>query len=333
MQYVPYHKLGNLPNLIVDGKANDNTVLTLSHWRSSGTPAEFKDDLSAQSVFKFLANPGSHLPPSCSVVSNNHFDEDGLISLYSLLNPQLAQEEQSALVDIASAGDFGTFSDRESARICFVLSAWSNPELSPLNQAVFARPYPEITAILYEELLVRLPSIINKIDNLRRYWQEEDDFLDTTENAIASGLITLQELPEIDLLVVRVHDDTFPYLVREHCPSWISSVVHPMAIHNRTERMRVLVMRGRQYELYYRYETWVDFVSRPLAKRLDLSVLAKTLTSMEKGQGHWQFNGNDEIIARLKLVDGHESRIDPEDFISEVKRALVSGENFNGFIH
>ena len=322
MRYVPYHKLGTTPNLIVDGKANDSTVLTLSHWRNSNTPDEFKDDLSAQSVFKFLASPGSYLPPSCNVVSNNHFDEDGLVSLYSLLYPQLAQEEQSTLIDIARAGDFGVFSERESARICFVLSAWANPELSPLNQAVFARPYPEVTAILYEELLVRLPSIINKIDNLRRYWQEEDDFLDTTENGIASGLISLQEFPDIDLLVVRVLDEKFPYIHREHCPSWISSVVHPMALHNRTERMRILVMRGRHYELYYRYETWVDFVSRPLAKRLDLSALANTLSTMEGGRGRWQFSGNDEIIARLKMVDGQESRINPDDFLAEVKRAL-----------
>ncbi|MBP6744026.1 hypothetical protein KA344_02285 [bacterium] len=332
MRYVPYHRLANLPNIIVDGKANDSTVLTLSHWPSSNTPVELKADLSAEIVYRYLNNSDSILSKPCDVVSNNHFDEDGLVSLYSLLNPQAALEEQSTLVDIASAGDFGTFKDRESARVCFVLSAWSNPDLSPLNQGVFARPYPEVTAVLYEELLVRLPNIIQKIDNLRRYWQEEDDFLDTTENAIASGLITLEEFPEVDLLVVRVQDNSFPYITREHCPSWISSVVHPMALHNRTERMRLLVMQGRHYEFYYRYETWVDFVSRPLAKRLDLSNLAKILTTMENGRGCWQFTGNDEIIARLKLVDGKESRIDPEDFLSEVKGALAQGENLNGSI-
>jgi hypothetical protein len=332
VQYVPYHRLANLPNIIVDGKGNHATVLTLSHWPKSTTPVEFKADLSAQIVYRYLNSPEFKLPPACDVVSNNHFDEDGLVSLYCLLNPQAALEEQSTLVDIARAGDFGTFNDRESARVCFVLSAWSNPDLSPLNQGVFARPYPEVTAILYEELLVRLPNIIRKIDNLKRYWQEEDDFLDTTENAIASDLITLQEFPEVDLLVVRVQDKSFPYMAREHCPSWISSVLHPMALHNRTERMRLLVMQGRHYELYYRYETWVDFVSKPLANRLDLSDLAKTLTNMENGRGCWQFTGNDEIIARLKLVDGKESRIDPDDFLSEVKRALVQGENLNGSI-
>lgn len=332
MRYVPYHRLANLPNVIVDGKATDSTVLTLSHWPCSDTPVEFKADLSAEIVYRYLSNPGSALPANCDVVSNNHFDEDGLVSLYCLLNPQKALEEQSTLVDIARAGDFGTFTDRESAKVCFVLSAWSNPELSPLNQSVFARPYPEVTAILYEELLVRLPNIIQKIDNLRRYWQEEDQFLDTTENAIASGLLTLEEFPELDLLVVRVHDDRFPYMTREHCPSWISSVLHPMALHNRSQRMRVLVMRGRHYELYYRYETWVDFVSRPLAKRLDLADLAKSLTTMENGRGRWQFTGNDEIIARLKLVDGKESRIDADDFLFEVKQALAQGENLNGSV-
>lgn len=332
MRYVPYHRLGKEPNVIVDGQVTDSTVLTLSHWPNSQTPTELKDDLSAQIVFRYLANNTKFRLPSGIVVSNNHFDEDGLISLYCMLNPQAAAEEESSLVDIASAGDFGTFNDRESARISFVLSAWANPELSPLNQAVFARPYPEVTAILYEELLVRLPNIIRKIDNLRRYWQEEDSFLDTTEEAIASGLITLEEIPDIDLLVVQVQDHKFPYIAREHCPSWISSVLHPMALHNLTKRMRVLVMRGQRYELYYRYETWIDFVSRPLAKRLDLSRLAKSLSAMENGRGRWHFNGNDEIIARLKLVDGHESRIQPDDFLIEIKRALAQGENLYGSI-
>ena len=50
MQYVPYHKLGDSPNIIVDGRSNKATVLTLSHWPNSGTPVSYKDDLSAQGL-------------------------------------------------------------------------------------------------------------------------------------------------------------------------------------------------------------------------------------------------------------------------------------------
>jgi len=324
MRYVPYHKLGKTPNLIVDGKANESTVLTLSHWPDSDTPQVYKDDLSAQIVFRYLQDKGAP-HQNCDVVSNNHFDEDGLVSMYSLINPEVSLAEQEALTDIASAGDFGVFKERDAARISFVLTAWTNPELSPLNSNVFARPYPEVTAILYEELLVRLPKIIQKIDNLRRYWKEEDDFLTCTEDAIAAGLISLHEYPEIDLLVVRVEEGLGHERERERCTSWISSVLHPMAIHNRSQRMRILIMRGQHYEFYYRYETWIDFVSRPLMKRLDLTHLARKLTKLENSKCNWHFNGIDDIIARLKMVEDQESGISGEDFLQELKTALAQG--------
>ena len=321
MRYVPYHKLGKTPNVIVDGRSNDTTVLALSHWPDSGTPAKYRADLSAQIVFNYLDDDGEN-STSYDVVSNNHFDEDGLVSLFSILYPKLAYPYRDVLIDVASAGDFGTFVSRDAARISFVISAWSNPELSPLNQGVFARPYPEVTAILYEELLVRLPNVIEKVDNLRRYWVDEDEFLQLTEAALEQKSIVLEEFKELDLAVVTVTAENFPQQQRELCPSWVSSVVHPMAIHNLTDCMKVIVIKAQRYELYYRYETWVDYVSRPLIKRVDLTALASAFSALEKGRAHWQFTGNDEIISRLKLVGAEKSLIEPESFINGVKDSL-----------
>ena len=321
MRYVPYHKLGKTPNVIVDGRSNETTVLALSHWRESGTPQQYRDDLSAQIVFRYLDDSEKNAT-TCEVVSNNHFDEDGLVGLFGILYPKLGHEYRDILIDVASAGDFGVFRDRDAARISFVLSAWSHPELSPLNQGVFARPYPEVTAILYEELLVRLPNIIEKINNLKRYWEDEDEFLEQTENALEQKTIIVEEFKDVDLAIVTVDEKMTEYS-RDLCPSWVSSVLHPMALHNRTDCMKVLVIKNDRYELYYRYETWVDYVSRPLSKRVDLSDLAKRLSTLEKGQAHWQYNGNDEIISRLKLVGASHSLIEPKSFGDEVKAFLA----------
>ncbi len=318
MRYLPYHRLGKTPNIIVDGRSNDSTVLSLSHWPESGTPEKYRADLSAEIVFRYLDDPERI---TCEFVSNNHFDEDGLVSLFSILYPKLGREYRDVLIDVASAGDFGCFKSRDAARIAFVISAWSTPELSPLNQNVFAKPYPEVTAILYEELLVRLPNVIEKIENLKRYWEDEDAFLELTEAAIAQNEIKLDQCPELDLVIVTVDEkiDEFP---RDRSPSWVSSVMHPMAVHNLTECMKVLVIKGGRYELYYRYETWVDYFSRSLTKRIDLSQLARRFSTLEKGRAHWQFNGTDEIISRLKLVGADSSKIEPKIFVDEVKASL-----------
>jgi len=81
-RFVPYDELGATPNVIVDGSANAHTTLTLSHWPRSGTPLEYRDDLSAQIAFRFLDHPRGYEP--AEIVSNNHFDEDGLVSVFAL---------------------------------------------------------------------------------------------------------------------------------------------------------------------------------------------------------------------------------------------------------
>ncbi|MEZ4542540.1 MAG: DUF6687 family protein [Cyanobacteriota/Melainabacteria group bacterium] len=89
--------------------------------------------------------------------------------------------------------------------------------------------------------------------------------------------------------------------VLENPSSWISSELHPIAVHNKIDCFRVLVIRKQRYELYYRYETWVDFVSRILKERIDLANLVKRLNTTERSGGQWSFSGVDKIISRLKL--------------------------------
>ena len=47
MRFVPTDELAE-PNIVVDGAAQAETVLTLSHWPKSMTPAELKADVSTE---------------------------------------------------------------------------------------------------------------------------------------------------------------------------------------------------------------------------------------------------------------------------------------------
>ena len=147
MRFVPYRDVSSVPNVIVDGAATQNTVLTLSHWPKSGTPAQLKGDTSAAIVFNYLDSPRFHV--EADAVSNNHFDEDGLVGIFSLIDPSTATRHRALLLDTAQAGDFGVYADRRAARIAFTLAAYANAETSPLPGRIFQLPYPEIASGLY----------------------------------------------------------------------------------------------------------------------------------------------------------------------------------------
>src|SRR5262245_32552597 len=102
--YVPYDEAARRPNMVVDGAANDGTTLALSHWPKSGTPWPLKADTSVGIVFNYLDSPAWQR--DVAAVTNNHFDEDGLVGLYCLIEPEHALKRRDLLIEISSAGDF-----------------------------------------------------------------------------------------------------------------------------------------------------------------------------------------------------------------------------------
>lgn len=313
MDYVPYHRLGDRPNIIVDGRAMRSTRLTLSHWPGSNTPERLKDDLSAQIVLRYLDEPELHVDlGGVEAVSNNHFDEDGLVGLYTILHPEEARQYRESLIAIASTGDFGVCRDRDAIRSAFIISAWTDPATSPLKSSLFLKPYPEITAILYEELIPRLSKIITKVDHLEKYWKKPDQELQQAEEAIVAGDIELEELDDLDLLIAKTAGRKGRMQpgdagqVEAAGGIWLDSgsSPHQIALHNMSSCSRVLIMNGLEYDFYYRYESWVEYRSRAVPPRLDMTGLADALTRRERGHGAWQADSIDEIVPHLRLKEG-----------------------------
>jgi hypothetical protein len=186
MRFAPYERLdAGSPSIIVDGAAAPGTILTLSHWPKSGTPAHLKRDTSTAIVFAYRDSPPSHV--QADLASNNHFDEDGLIGIFALVDPATAEKHRELLLDAASAGDFGVFKRRDAARLAFTISTYADPETSPLPAELFARPHPEMTGQLYEELLILLPRFLADLDAYREHWEVEDQKLAASEEPDRTG--------------------------------------------------------------------------------------------------------------------------------------------------
>jgi len=314
MRYVPWDDLKGGPNIIVDGYPADGTLITLSHWRGAGTPEELADDLSTQIAFRYLDRPDMKV--DADAVSNNHFDEDGLSGIYAVLHPDEALARRERIIQVASAGDFGVFTDRDAARVAFSLMAMTDADRSDLGADVFSKPYSQQSARLYQEGLIRYPEMLDHPDLFKNLWELEDGWFARDDARAGSGAITIEERPEIDLSIVRIPVDSTPAFESEF--SLLGC--HQSAIHNRTRLNRVALIRGNDYAVRYRYETWVQYVSRPTLPRVDLAPLAEELTAREIGTSRWSFDGNGDLTPWLRSTEG--SSIAPDDFIASVDAFL-----------
>lgn len=303
LRYVPHLELGDTPNVVVDGAPSPSTVLALSHWPGIAAPPGLAADLSAQMVFRYLdAGADRHAP--AEAVSNNHFDQDGLVSVFALVDPDAARRRRDLLVDVAAAGDFATYRFRDAARLSMVIAAFAD------------RDDP------YLELLPRLASMADDVDAHRDLWAEEDAVLTASEAAIADGRVRIDEEPELDLAVVWV-EGSAPSGGGHRFGRHRAEGLHPMAVNNATGCFRVVQVRGRRYELTYRYESWVQYRSRRPLPRVDLTPLAEELTSRETDGASWRFEGVDAIAPVLRLTDPQaESSLDPEQVLALLRSAL-----------
>ncbi len=309
MRFESYPRTASTPNIIVDGPRNASTVLALSHWARSGTPPELSADTSTEIVFRYLDTPRFRV--QADVVSNNHFDEDGLLGIFALLDPAGGEHYRDLLIDASRAGDFDVYRSRDAARIAFVLGAYSSPETSPLPARIFELPFPDQTAELYVQTLALLPALLENPDAFRSYWEAEDRTLTEHEALIEQGRITIEERPELDLAIVRVPRDL------GRC--------HQCAIHSRTERSRVAMVQGNRVELHYRYEGWVQMASRRPALRVDLSGLVEELNREQEAPGRWVFDGVESIVPRLHLEGGVPSSVSPEAVLERIEHHLRVG--------
>lgn len=311
LSFRPYAEASVEPNVIVDGTPTANTCLTLSHWPGSPTvPLDLQADLSAQMAFRYLDRVES-LHGDAAIVSNNHFDQDGLVSIFALTQPDEAMARRSLLEDLAAAGDFATYRHRDAARASMVVAAFTDDQRSPLGP--LPADYDERTAWLYREALGRLSELIDHIDYYRDLWIDEDTQLAESEAAIADGIVSIEELTAVDLAVVTVPDRHWWSGHRFGGRRYDG--VHPMALHNRTACTSLLLIAGGTYRFTYRYESWVQYRTRPIRLRVDLAPLAAALTAADTVE--WVTDPISELTPELAPADAAASSL-PPDVVTEM---------------
>lgn len=288
MRYLPYGpELEGVPNVIVDGRGNDATVLVLSHWPRNRTPAELKADSSTEIAINYLRSPDREaLRAGADAASNNHFDVDGLMSLWAVLNPEAALERAELLIAAGECGDFDRWGGEQATKLTCAIYGLESLASSPIRQGLGPiRDYLERTAYLYQETLPLVPRLLDETDSFEEYWRPEYEKVERGRELFARGEATVQEMPDVDLAVFTLPGE-----------------VHDMALYEQTNCSRVaLVLPEQRYQVRYRYESWVEFQSRPVPPRIDLRPFADFLMTFEGNPGEWAAAEVQRSLPRMRL--------------------------------
>jgi hypothetical protein len=267
-KFLPFHQIKEQADLaIVDALASHGHVF--SHWRGAPRLPGLHDDTSTGIVLKALK--ADHPGTQAQWVSNNHFDVDGFLGIWSLFEPVLALRYEPVLKQAALIGDFREYDpSHPAADHALKVVCWLNAEEKKRFYEPFgAKDEARACVPKYEYFLPRFAAVLEEPD---RHW----DVLGEEFGRVKRDLERVERaylVPDIRLWIVEAREP-----------------LHYYALFSRSQEAdMVLGLYGDQrYELEYKYTTWVDTETRWSYPRLALEALVARLQAQEFGPHQWR---------------------------------------------
>jgi hypothetical protein len=328
MRFEYYHDgLTSVPKLSVDGTV-DNAI-HFSHWKGNQTPASVKADTSTEIALNLAAAPNrAELTGGIDLVTNNHFDTDGVLSVWTMLNGERALELRDQLIAAAEAGDFSEMSTQEGVRASIVIQGSDSlTEVgSPLARQLAGS---EVTddAHAYELVLPLVERVLTRTNDYASLWVDPWNRIATALESFAKGRSRVEEDHEAKLSLVTLAPDIFSsvgFKPTRHCAPF-TAISH----HARGEVLLIATPLdgGWAYRIDYPYYSWAETIVRPKIERRDFSSLIARLNEAEENPaGHWKIDTS-ELASAAKFSDASgklaASSIELDAVASELRSALL----------
>lgn len=267
-KFLPFTQVKHQKAIVVDSLHPNGLVL--AHWRGAPTPAEVQGDTSADIVLNALRTPGFNL--DFEYVTANHFDIDGFVGVWALLNPQLALAYEPVLRHMAVIGDFRELNlDHPVADQALQLVCWINAKEKELFYPPFGASKTaesEVVASVpkFDFFLQAFEPVLRQPESGEASWEPEYTQVKQDYARIHSEETTCERYPDIGLICVTTPEPVHYYALFSVTAGY--DIVLVQYQHNR-------------YELEYKYTTWVDIYSRPTLPRLSLAPLVADLNKLE----------------------------------------------------
>src|SRR5712692_10173141 len=328
MRFEYYHDgLANVPKLSVDGTV-DNAI-HFSHWKGNQTPASVKADTSTEIALNLAAAPNrAELTRGIDLVTNNHFDTDGVLSVWTMLNGERALPLRDKLIAAAEAGDFSELSTQAGVRASIVIQGSDSPADvgSPLAQQLAGEPVDD-EARCYELVLPHVERVLTRTNDYASLWVDPWNRIASALESFAKGRSRVEEDREAKFSLVTLAPDIFSSVGFK--PTRHSAPFTAISHHARGEVFLIATPLdgGWAYRIDYPYYSWAETIVRPQIARRDLSPLMSRLNEAEQNPaGHWRIDTS-ELASAAKFSDANgkleASSIELDAVASELRSALL----------
>ena len=330
MRFEFYHPgLDDVPKLSVDGTV-ENSV-HFSHWQGNETPTELKADTSTEIALNLVASPKkAELTRGIELVTNNHFDTDGILSVWTVLTGERALELREKLVPAAEAGDFCEFKSEAGVKASIVIQgadqATPGDEPGSPIASYLARENVDDDARAYDLVLPEVERILTRIDDYEHLWRDPWEKIVRAMDSFARGTSKITEFADASLSFVNLGPDVFG--ANGFDPAQHAA---PYTVISRHAKGRLFLIAtplkdGWAYRIDYPYYSWAETVVRPRIERRDFSALLGQL-NRENPRGSWKLD-NREMTSAIKFLDADgklaPSSSPPDEVAGIIRAALLA---------
>ncbi len=331
MRFEFYHAgLDDVPKLSVDGTVSNS--IHFSHWQGNRTPTVVKADTSTEIALNLAGSPDRcELTEGIELVTNNHFDTDGVLSVWTMLTGRRALDLKRELISAAEAGDFAEYPNENAVRASIVIQGSDQPVPgeeggSPLAARLAGEAVTD-EARLYALVLPEVERVLTRINDYEPLWRKAWERIAEISESFARGASRVEEQPDGRLSVITLAPELYgpagfdqardapPYTaITRHARGALYLIALPM-------------IGGWSYRIDYPYYSWAETVVRPRIKRHDLGPLVAELNEAERdAKGRWRLDTG-ELTSAVKFTDESgrlcPSSLTPDEVAKEVRDLLV----------
>src|ERR1700741_3350670 len=298
--------LDNVPKLSVDGTV-DNSI-HFSHWEGNHTPPELKADTSTEIALNLAASSSrAQLTKGIELVTNNHCDTDGVLSVWTVLNGERALPYRELLIAAAEAGDFSEYSSDDGVRVSIAIqgsdqASPNNDDGSPLAR-LMAGEEVEDDAGAYELVLPRVEDLLTNVNDYESLWREGWNSVVAAIESFEQGKSRVTEYSDGKISLITLAPELFDGA--GFSPTRHAAPYTAISKFAKGELFLIAIPTsgGWFYRIDYPYYSWAETVVRPRIERRDLANALQLLNSREGNpESSWQTD-NPEMTSAVKFLD------------------------------